>query len=277
METKPNLEKNKDFAHTTAIFLNGLMDRGVLTSRDLAHATHEVISELVLRIHSGRMPSNVQYLDIAHMNKIERIFKSENVIDADMPSKEEVLSFADEFLYYLQENNYPDITGMIIFGSLVTEGKISGYGSDLDVVFLVNKNTNVVHHDNLLLHSEAEDPAAWEIPISSSYESVPRKMRNFAKDKGYTKFINILLSINMVLNRELFEKEFNPNSTREVLTMLRFSDAYAVGNLSGMSQKDLNIIIKKYKDSGVVQKDKEKTILAIRKNAVHPVIKGLYS
>lgn len=259
-------EKDKNFAHATAIFLNALHRKGVLTSKDLANPTDDMISELAMRTHRGRMTANAHYLDLQDFNKLERMFMSENVNTEGYPTKDETINFSREFMKSLK-SDYPEITGMIIFGSLVSNNKLAGPGSDLDVILLLNETkTNVSIENRMLGEGDIEHDPTDVIVTGSRYENLDGRMREFVLENDYKKFHYIHLSVNHVFNEQVFNEYVNPKNADEKSWWYMFGNAYAIGSVGNLTASQIEKKIVESQNSEVLLKTKRRIMDKIRKD-----------
>lgn len=241
MEGK-NFEQDKNYAHAVANYLNMLTDEGVLTHHDLEIATDDAIEEVVLRVHKNGMNYKKEYLKWDEVQKIKTIFSSETLPNIEIPSRAEITEFVKGFIDFLRSQGFEEITGAIVYGSLLDKRRKPRDGSDLDIMFLVDMHSGWVHLDNAWLHEGGNELDPTDIEVGTNFSEITELAVKFAKE-SFPKFKDIPVNLSHLYNRKMFEYALDPTDKKEAPWWLYSPGVYAIGGFKDMPENKVNSVI----------------------------------
>lgn len=260
-----NFEPDNNYAHAVANYLNMLVDEEVLTRHDLDKASDDAIEEVVLRIHKNGMNHKKEYLKWDEAQKIKTIFSSETLPNIDIPSKAEITEFVRGFIEFLRPQGFEEITGAIVYGSLLDKRRKPRDGSDLDIMFLVDMDSGWVHLDNAWLQEGGNELDPTDIEVGTNFTEVTKLAYKFAKEK-FPKFKDIPVNLSHLYNKKMFEYALDPSDKKEAPWWLYSPGVYAIRGFKDMPEEKVNAIIQKSLGSEWLKKLKRKTIDDIKKD-----------
>ncbi len=267
--TEKFYEQDKDYAHACANLLHDLHREGVLSVNDLQKFGNDQIEELVLRIHKNGFPARTSKMKLGnHDEKIQTIFASDIVPASETPDKKEITAFVSDFLQYIRSIGYDEVTGALVYGSLLDKRKKPRSTSDLDITLLVSSSSGAVHLENAWLRNPNSEVGSGDIPTESRYYDLTEDAYKFAKLK-HPKFADREFSINNVLNKELFNYRMDPFDKKEAPWWLYSTGIFAVGGFPGVSEAALNNTLQKALKSKWLAELKQRTINDIKKDLDH--------
>ncbi len=263
--TEKAYEHDLNFAQACANYLHDMYLEGVLTTNDLERFGDKEIDELVLRIHKGGFPPHTNYMRWEHGQKLKAIFHSETLPKVERPDTFEITKFVENFLDHQRQRGFDEITGAIVYGSLVDETRFVREGSDLDILLLANTHSGSLFLENAWLQDPDSEVSSGDIEIRSRYENWKQDAYKFAK-YVFPQFQNTPLEIGHIYNRDMFEYALSPDSKMEVPWWLYSQGIYTIGGFEDMSEEKVDAEIEAALKSKWVKESKLKTIEDIKKN-----------
>lgn len=263
--TEKDYEHDLNFAQACANYLHDMYLEGVLTGKDLESFGDREIEELVLRVHKTGFPSHTNYMRWEHGQKLKTIFRSETLPHVERPTNLEITRFVESFLNHQREKGFQEITGAIVYGSLVDLTRPVREGSDLDILLLANSESGSLFLENAWLQDPDSEVSSGDIEIRSRYEDWKHDAYVYAK-YAYPQFQYTAFEIGHIYNRDMFEFALELSSKKEIPWWLYSSGIYTIGGFDGMSEEKVDARIEKVSKSNLFRDEKRKTIEEIKKH-----------